>query len=141
LFDRPKPTTGCSANGRRKRRRLFKVGYKSLSSCGNKLLKLWPYTVTAEQDILLPYWAGRSHISGGFNSWWPTELLISHLYFSHMKHANVKTHNLDAGFQKSLQFMNFLCMTLKFRSLVQYCAKNPGGWYCFEEAVNSTCYM
>lgn len=50
----------------------------------------------------------------GFNSWRPIELLISYLYSSYMKHVNVKTHNLDVGFQKSLQFMNFLCMTLNF---------------------------
>lgn len=45
---------------------LFKVECKSFSSCGNKLLKLWSYTVTAEQDIFLPDWEGRSHIAGGF---------------------------------------------------------------------------
>jgi len=43
---------------------LFKVGYKTLSSCGNKLLKIWSYTVTAEQGIFLPDWEGRSHIAG-----------------------------------------------------------------------------
>ena len=96
---------------------LYKVGYKSLSSCCNKLLRLWSHTVRSEQDICLPDWEGRSHIAGGFIVsivGGQDSFLLLYLYFSHVKHGNVKTHNLDVGFQKSLQFMNFLCMTLNF---------------------------
>lgn len=78
----------------------------------------WTTYLSAWLERKKPYCRGFRD----FNSWWPIELLMPYLYFSHVKLANVKTHNLDAGFQKSLQFMNFLCMTLNFgvlRSIVQ----------------------
>lgn len=66
----------------------------------------------------LSAWLGRNkpYCRGfhGFNSWWPIELLISHLHCFYRKRANVKTQNMDVGYEKSLQFMNLLCMTVYF---------------------------
>jgi hypothetical protein len=62
----------------------------------------------------------------GFKSWWPIDLVISNLYFSEMKQVNVDTQNSGVGFQKSLQFMKFLCMTSNLESYAIVCMKSGG---------------
>jgi hypothetical protein len=58
-----------------------------------------------------------------------------------MKHANVKTQNLDVGFQKISAVHELSVHDLKFWSLVQFYAKKSRSWCSFEETGNSTCYV
>jgi hypothetical protein len=89
----------------------------------NRLLKLWSYTVTAEQDIFLPDWEGRSHIAVGFcgfNSWWP---IIDLVFFSHDA-CGCKDPQFGCWFLKISVVHELSAHDFKFWSLVQCCAKN-----------------